>query len=428
MPFLDSLDLANRALDHLGQPHILAVDEDSRANELLANAYDKLRQPELRRNLWKFAKRTVYLRAIDTNTLLLAPQAWLSTTTYPPGAIVKDDNGLLWTSILAGNLGNEPGLSTVWERYFGPMTADLWDSTVSYFAGELVYVAGANPGSYVVYMSRISNNTDEPDTATAWVVTTQYGLGDVVSYGGSQWRSLIAFNIGVTPADPASDFDILTTYSAAQTVTGSDGYIYSSIGNGNVGNDPVTTTGFWTNTTVPSAWKKTPTIWPSAGSWVPQFAGLTNITVLYPIGAGPLSQGRTKNFFRLPSGFLREATVDPKGRKGFNDWDYNGDYIVSADIAIIYAFVADVTEVDKFDPMFCEGLACRMALESGEAITQSTTKFQQIGQSYNTFMSEARQIDAIERSYEEPPEDDYLTVRISGFGPFPYGGVSWGGY
>ena len=422
MPFLDSLDIANRALDHLGQPHIETIGEDSKTYELLSNAYDKLRQPELRRNSWKFAKRTIYLRAIDTTTMLLAPQYWNANSTYQPGSIVMDQNELLWSSTLAGNKGNDPATTTVWERYFGSMTADLWDSTVTYFAGELVYVPATNPGSFVVYLSRISNNADTPNTATAWSATTQYGLGDVVSYSGSQWRSLIPYNLNVTPATVPLAFSTSTTYSTSQTVTGSDGYSYSSVGNGNIGNDPVLDGGVhWTNTTVPSAWTNLPTLWPSAGSWVPIFAGLTNILIPYPLGSGPFSQGRTKNFFRLPSGYLRTATNDPKGRRTIRDWDYQGDYLVSADQSVLLAFTADITDVTDMDPMFCEGLACRLALEVSEPILQSTAKFQQLGQSYQTFMSEAREIDAIEREYEEPPEDDYLTVRVSGFGPWPNG-------
>jgi hypothetical protein len=426
MPFLDSLDIANRALDHLGQPHIVEIGEDSKAYELLSNAYDKLRQPELRRNSWKFAKRTIYLRAIDTTTMLLAPQYWNAVSTYQPGSIVQDENEILWSSTLAGNQGNDPATTTVWERYFGAMTADLWVSTNTYFAGELVYVPATNPGSFVVYLSRISNNADVPNTATPWSATTQYGLGDVVSNAGSQWRSLIPYNLNITPATVALAFSVTTTYSTGQAVTGSDGFKYTSVGNGNIGNDPVLDAGVhWTNTTVASAWTALPVLWPSASSWVPIFAGLTNILIPYPLGAGPFSQAGTKNFFHLPSGYLRTATIDPKGRRRQNDWDYQGDYIVSGDQSILLAFTADVTEVTDMDPMFCEGMAARMALEVEEPLLQSSGKFQQVGQSYQTFMGEARAVDAIEREYEEPPEDDYLTVRVSGFGPWPNGMGEW---
>src|SRR5688500_1129701 len=153
MGFLDSLDIANRSCDHLEQTHIEAVDEDSRKNTLLANAYDKLRPAELRRNVWTFAKRKVALRPVDSTTTPLVPEEWDEGVTYPVGAVVKDTNGALWTSTLAGNAGNEPGSTTVWDQYFGPMTVHEWDDDLEYYAGELVYAAGANPGSYVIFRS-----------------------------------------------------------------------------------------------------------------------------------------------------------------------------------------------------------------------------------------------------------------------------------
>lgn len=413
MGYLDSLDIANRSCDHLEQTHIEAVDEDSRKNTLLANAYDKLRPAELRRNIWSFSKRKVMLRAITATTMLLAPQAWAVGVTYPVGAVVADANGDLWASTLTENLGQEPGVSAAWDQYFGPMTVDVYDTTVSYAAGELVYVAGTNPGSFVIYRSLENDNDEAPQTAEAWAAATTYGLGDVVSYSGSQWRSRIALNLAVTPADGPSAYNSLVTYAAAQTVMGSDGYIYSSIAGSNLGNDPVLDAAVhWTNTTVPVGWDRTPTIWPSSTSWVPLFANMTNITFVYPISTGPTVSTSTANVFRKPAGWLRKATLDPKGSKEYDLTEIMGNYIIGADSPLLLEFVADIKYVPDMDPMFCEGLASRMALETCKAITQSLTKYQSIGQAYHTFMTEARMVNAIEDGFEEAPEDYWITVRI----------------
>ena len=145
MPFTDSLDIANRALQLLGVNSILSITEDSTNNSEASNAYDKLRRPELRRNVWRFAIRTAVLRALDTTTMLLVPALYDATKTYLPGEIVRDSNGLMWICQSADNKGNTPGGNNeAWDMYFGPMTADLWDSTTSYFAGELAYVIDAS--------------------------------------------------------------------------------------------------------------------------------------------------------------------------------------------------------------------------------------------------------------------------------------------
>lgn len=425
MPFLDSLDIANRGMQLLGQSQIQSVSEDTRAQVEASFAYDKLRRAELQRNVWRFAVRKAALRAIDTTTLLVDPPAYDNSKTYLPGALVKDTNGLIWVSLKPDNIDNSPGGNNeYWDAYFGPLTVTLYDSTQTYFAGELVYKAGAVAGSYEVYMSLKSANADAPDTATAWVNTTTYYADQVVSYGGSLWRSLLPFNLGTTPADGPLAWDSTITYTTAQTVTGSDHFIYSSVGNGNLNHDPTTDGGVnWTNTNVANAWSRSPTLVTAATSWLPVGnVALRALTILYPIGSGPLSQTDTKNVYRLPSGYLRMAPQDPKQGSNsllgapsglpYEDWTLEGDYIVSDDSgAIVLRFVADVTRVSKFDDMFCEGLACRIASATCEALKQSTAKLQTIASEYKLFMGEARLRNSIEEGSEEPPLDDYIACR-----------------
>src|SRR5580658_5005287 len=100
MPFLTSLDVANRSCTILGQTNITSPTEDSVKCTALTDAFDKLRRPELRRNIWVFAIRKCVLRpiqifqaAVGTTpavlpTMLLVPPSYSSTETYTPGAIV----------------------------------------------------------------------------------------------------------------------------------------------------------------------------------------------------------------------------------------------------------------------------------------------------------------------------------------------------
>lgn len=422
MPFLDPLDVANRACDHLGATHIASPTEESVNNSKIAPIYDKVRRAELRRNIWRFAIRDVVLRPIDTTTYTLSPAQWANGIYYPPGSIVADSNNQLWLSTALNNIGNQPGLSDVWESYFGSLTADVFDPTVTYSAGELVYMAGAN-SSYVIYLSLTNGNSEVPNTPDTWDATVTYQQEQTVLYSGMMWRSLIAINLNNIPAGAAANWLATQTYTSGQWVTGSDGYQYTSVGNNNIGNNPVSDSGAnWTNTSIPNAWAAVPVLPQTASTWVPIYASLKTLNIVYPLNAGPLKQALTKNMFRLPAGYLRQFVDDPKqGINPFlgapsgrvqNDWVFKGDYIISQQgTPILLTFIADIQTVSKMDDMFCEGLAAKIGWEACEAITGSSAKKADCLMAYNKIMGEARITSAIEVGTIEPPEDDYITCR-----------------
>jgi hypothetical protein len=425
MPFLDSLDIANRALQHCGQPQIALVTEDSKNNLETAFAYDKVRRAELKRNLWVFATRKVVLRAIDVNTMLIVPALYSASTTYLPGAIVVDANNQMWLSMQEGNLNNTPGGNNeAWDAYFGSKTIVPYDSTTTYWTGELVYMPGANPGSYAIFQSMQNGNSDVPNVATAWNATTQFNGNSVVSSAGRQWSSNIEVNLNIVPAVGPAAFVIGTTYSTGNTVTASDAFIYSSVGNGNVGYDPTTDGGVhWTNTGVANAWTELAVGTTVASTnWRVINATMKNLSFSYPIGAGPSSEVASRNAFRLPAGFLQVAPQDPKAGANsvlggpsalqYDDWEFNGDYVLSSDTGpVLFRFISDVTVVSQMDDMFCEGLACRIAAAICSPLTQSDGKLQLILSEYKVFMGEARTANAIEVGPIEPPEDDWVTCR-----------------
>src|SRR5262249_40441527 len=182
LTFIRPVDIANRALDHVGGTAIdetLAFSEPSRNAVICNRVYDKLRQAELRRNEWDFAVKHAVLRPLDTNTMLLTPTLWVVTAIYFVGSIVADINGQLWYSTIPDNIGNQPGLPPGWAEYAGPMSVSLYSTTTTYFTGELVYTT-AGDGTVRVYQSRQNVNADNPSTATAWDATAVYFKDDVV--------------------------------------------------------------------------------------------------------------------------------------------------------------------------------------------------------------------------------------------------------
>ncbi len=287
--------------------------------------------------------------------------------------------GLIYVSQQYVPLATAPGTpnEAFWTIYFGPKTAVPYDSTTSYYTGELVYhVVGTTVN---IYMCLMTGTTDDPTAApAAWDATLTYNIGDTVSDGSHVvWQSKIDLNTNNAPVAGAN-------------------------------------------------WQTVPAGQPSTQvgqNWLQINATIRFQRFQYPIGAGPRRQTATRNTFRLPSGFLREAPQDPKqGIASYlgmtsglpqDDWTFEGDYITTMDRdVIILRFVADVQDVSLMDPMFCEGLGARVGFEVCEPVTQSVAKQQIISQTYKTFMGEARAVNGIETGLVEPPLDDYISCRI----------------
>ena len=431
MSFLVPIDIANRALQHCGATRIdpaLGFNEQSKNASETSFCYDKLREAELRRNVWRFAIRRAVLRSIDLTTMRLTPALWVSSTSYFVGSIVSDQTGQAWISNIQNNLNNQPESSTTWDEYFGPMTVMPWDSTTAYFSGELVYTA-AGDGTYRVYLSLQSANSDNPATATAWSATATYSKSQIVTYLSVAYMSLTDLNRNQQPNLAPAPFNILTVYAINALVGASDGTIYKSLANGNVGHDPTLSPTFWLNTHTFNPWTTVFVGGTGSLKWLqiggaefPFGVGITTLNIVYPIGAGPSSQSTTRNVFMLPSGFLRKAPTDPKAGStsylgapwglDYEDWNFEGNYITSSQVdPIMLRFVADTVDVARMDPMFCEMFAARIGLEVCEPLTQSSEKLKTIAGVYDKFGTEARTVNGIETGPEEPPIDDYLACR-----------------
>lgn len=369
--FTTPTEIANRGLQKLGSKRIAAgllLTEDSKSAAESRACYDKLRRAELRRNVWRFSIRRTILRPIDT-----ALPEWDSTVTYASGAYVEY-NDVNYISLQGTNLNQNPETETAyWSVYTGrtsfKITPSIWSSVTTYGIGAL-----ATGTDTLVYVSVAASNLNhDPATDTA---ATYWQL-----YFGSLH---------------ATAYDSETTYSIGELVFSVANTIYASTIMDN-DNDPSTGTG-----------------------WVTIACTSTPIVVPWPAGTGP--QATSRGIYVIPNGFLRQAPSDPRAGDysdlGYpsnmlgTDWMFEGGYIVTREPGpIMLRFAADITQVPFMDDMFCEGLACRMAFEMCEAMTNSSAKLRDIGAEYKTFMGEARIVNAIEVASVQPPLDDYIAVR-----------------
>lgn len=435
--FSSPIDVVNRGLQHLGIPRIASFTEDTKQASEAAACYDKLRVAELRRNVWRSATRRALLRAVtpvyvaasggiaaQLPTLAITPGTYQAGVMYFPGEIVADTNQVWWQGLTDNNVGNTPGMTADWERYFGPTSANPYDSTTAYSAGEHVYLQ-PNASTIDVYTSLIDANSAAPGTPRVWDSATAWMRGQVVKAStGYYFMSLVDLNVGNDPADTGATWEPGVTYAKSDTITGSDSFIYQSLADSNLGHDPTTSPTWWVRTGARALWTSSFRGGTGDPGWHRQQYMLTaGINWLAPMAADANSRGATRRVFLLPAGFLREAPADPKAgvisylgapaNRLQEDYVFEGKYFTSSlSGPVLMRYVADISQVNTMDPMFCEGLAARVAMELAEPLTQSSEKWQRATRAYNTVMGEARLVNGIETGPVQPPLDDYLACRI----------------
>lgn len=375
--FQTSIDVANRACQHVGARRISTFTDDVKQATEIGACYDKLREAELERNVWGFAVRLAALRPVDSGTSLINPAAW-SAGTFTRGQVVTY-NGLVWECMVSSTTGTPGADGSGWDRYAGPKT----------IRGFLIKGA----------------------TGPLWRPTWSYSTSDQVSYLGHNFTALQS-SLNQAPIVGGNAY--WSDLGAITGTTADTSYFSGELVLGNGSND---------STTVYRSLKTSNSDIPPSANWMSLGTISQALQVLYPIGAGPVSDSDTRNVFVKPGAFLRTAPQDPKagniswlGAPHGNvqdDWTWEDDYIVSATSSmIVMRFVASVTDVTRMHAMFCEGLGARIALEVCEAVTQSAEKLTTIEAKYNKFMGEARIVNAIEQGETEPYEDDWISCRM----------------
>lgn len=182
MSFIYDYDIANRGLQHLGQPRIASFSDLSMQAVETGFAYDKVRRAELRRAVWTFSTRRMIIRAYTAGTTqrIIFP-VYSSTQAYTAGDVVQDSVGYLWLCLISAT-GVAPGTQgyyPTWAPYFGQMYADPHSVSVTYFPGDTVTSAGA------VYLCINLSLNHAPPNATYWHLlagTPTFGGGGILSY------------------------------------------------------------------------------------------------------------------------------------------------------------------------------------------------------------------------------------------------------
>jgi hypothetical protein len=337
--FSSPTDIGKRVCQHLGNPLISTLGDNSVIAVNLSSIYDKSRQAELNAHIWRFATRVTALRPITSTSQILAFGNYASGTTYQQGDIVNDNTAnagnsgtALYISLVGSNLANTPSSSpTKWTPYFGPDYLDTYSASNNYYTGEIVYYASGSGTKF--YLSLGNANINHTPS------------------GGSPW-------------------------TAAALVSGTTG---------------------------------------------------TTVFIPYPIGFN--NSNVSRSVYRLPVGYMRVAPQDPKISGGSNqtasagmqysDFQFEGNYLITATSPLpsvsngplIFRFCADISDVTQMNPQFCEALACRIAYDLCETVTQNSQLKKEIAERYDAILQSAWQDNLIELGSTDPKEMAYLTAR-----------------
>ena len=116
------------------------------------------------------------------------------------------------------------------------------------------------------------------------------------------------------------------------------------------------------------------------------------------------------NRYSLPNDFLKLIRDDESGQ--FVDWKIEGLYILTADASPLeIRYVADIDDPNYYDALFVEAMSLKLAIETCEEITQSTSKLAGLQARYDEAIAEAKKEGAIEKEAQAFMEDDWIAVR-----------------
>lgn len=132
--------------------------------------------------------------------------------------------------------------------------------------------------------------------------------------------------------------------------------------------------------------------------------------VLAPLAAAPAFD--FSYAFVLPSDFLRALPPNDADLDwAFEIQDGARVLLTNRGSVLNLRYVFAQTDTARFDPLFVDALAAKMAEHMCEAITQSNTKIQNAIERYEKAIAEAKRVNSIENISSEPPEDTWVTCR-----------------
>lgn len=117
--------------------------------------------------------------------------------------------------------------------------------------------------------------------------------------------------------------------------------------------------------------------------------------------------------YNLPADFVRLLRPDERTNYNTLRRKIEGRQILTDEAGPLdIRYVRLVTDPNEMDPLFREVLACELAIDIVEPITQSNTKRAALVDERDRMIAEARKAQAFEAPPANPPDDVWLTARL----------------
>lgn len=116
--------------------------------------------------------------------------------------------------------------------------------------------------------------------------------------------------------------------------------------------------------------------------------------------------------YQLPSDVLR--VLGTKGSDLYGptlNWQREGDTIVSDESSMMVRYIAKITDVQKFNSMFKEVLALRIAGDLAYPLTQSNSLTDRLKKEYREWIRESRSFDAQEGNVKRVVASEWRDAR-----------------
>lgn len=95
------------------------------------------------------------------------------------------------------------------------------------------------------------------------------------------------------------------------------------------------------------------------------------------------------------------------------EWRIEGRKILTnLEAPLKIRYVASISDTGQWDAAFVEAFACRLAVESAEALTQSTSKRELAWEEYKQAIKMAVRANAIESAPEPLPDSEWVVARL----------------
>jgi hypothetical protein len=117
--------------------------------------------------------------------------------------------------------------------------------------------------------------------------------------------------------------------------------------------------------------------------------------------------------FQKPADFIRFVEVE-------HDQDYllEGDHILARTAGPLnLLYIRRITDTGRFDPLFTDALACRIAAQIAKKITGSDAAKDAAMDEYRLALASARAVNGKEDRPQEIAEDEWIVARYSGSRP-----------